>query len=218
MPLLRSLSKNFLVIAPDLPGFGTATTPHTLWGFPEYAEYIDALLQSLGSEGVFVVGHSLGGGIALELAKRSALVLGLVLVSPAGRAITVSEFCFRWQYFFGKTLYDVSHYLKALPTLILLGWDFFGNRIRRGPEWRRVLVIARTCLFSSVLGLEAIHVPVLIVAPDQDELFSVEHLRSMAKTVPSAQVLVVRGNHDWILFRPILCASFVCKRFLNQTT
>src|SRR5687767_3019829 len=74
------LSDNFLVIAPDLPGFGQSPNlegPYTL------ADVADALLEFLSSkkiEKIALVGHSLGGYVALSmLEKKAALFSALVL-------------------------------------------------------------------------------------------------------------------------------------------
>lgn len=215
MPLLRELSRDFLVIAPDLPGFGHASTPETVWSLTDFAEYIEALLKSFGHTGVYVAAHSLGGGIALELAKRGGVVSSLVLVSPAGQALTMSETRFRWRYFVGKTFYDLVHYRNALPVLFLLGWDFMLNRLRRGCSWGKIVASMRTCLFSGVTELTNITVPVLFITPDRDELFSRSDIERFAADVPGARVEVVSGNHDWILFRSRDCASLAREWFLG---
>ena len=63
-------------LAVDLPGFGASPPPATAWGSADYA---DALAPAITAP-VVVVGHSLGGRVALQLAARHpALVSRLVL-------------------------------------------------------------------------------------------------------------------------------------------
>ena len=76
------------VVAPDLPGYGGS--PAAGRGFALDA-VADALAAGLDEEGVpapyDLVGHSMGGGIAIVLAaSRPELVRRLVLVAPAGLA------------------------------------------------------------------------------------------------------------------------------------
>ncbi|MGH9303950.1 MAG: alpha/beta fold hydrolase [Acidimicrobiales bacterium] len=79
------------VIAPDRPGWGGHPRPAT--GIAENARGLDLLLDSCGASApVTVVGHSLGGGVGLELAlQRPELVGALVLVASVGVEGAVSE-------------------------------------------------------------------------------------------------------------------------------
>ncbi len=74
------------VIALDLPGFGRSPLPPDgTVSITGYAELLDALLEQLGVDTAAVVGNSMGGFIAAELAIRHPRrVERLVLISPAG--------------------------------------------------------------------------------------------------------------------------------------
>lgn len=82
-PLSTALGRTFDVIAVDLPGFGqspTAAFPATVEG---YADHLQGLLAELDVERPHVVGHSLGGAIALELGRRGA-ARSVVAFAPIG--------------------------------------------------------------------------------------------------------------------------------------
>lgn len=73
------------VIALDLPGFGHSPMPASSVSIDGYAHLLQGLLEALEIESAAVVGNSMGGEIAVELALAApALVERLVLVSPAG--------------------------------------------------------------------------------------------------------------------------------------
>jgi pimeloyl-ACP methyl ester carboxylesterase len=78
-------------IAVDLPGFGASPPPPEAWGSAEYAELVARVLQNVGPgspEGpVVVLGHSLGGRVAVHLAaSHPELVRALVLTgAPVAR-------------------------------------------------------------------------------------------------------------------------------------
>jgi pimeloyl-ACP methyl ester carboxylesterase len=77
------------VIALDLPGYGFSnagsTPPETAYTLSYYAEVVAGLLQSLGVHSCTLVGHSMGGQIALVFALRYPYkVSKLVLAAPAG--------------------------------------------------------------------------------------------------------------------------------------
>jgi pimeloyl-ACP methyl ester carboxylesterase len=73
------------VIALDLPGFGRSPMPSEPISISRYARTLDALLDELDISAAAVVGNSMGGFIAAELAINfPQRVERLVLVSPAG--------------------------------------------------------------------------------------------------------------------------------------
>jgi pimeloyl-ACP methyl ester carboxylesterase len=76
------------VIAPDLPGFGESPMPREKLSIPLYARILDGLMEALEVERAVVVGNSMGGFAAAELAlSYPARVERLVLVSAAGLSI-----------------------------------------------------------------------------------------------------------------------------------
>jgi pimeloyl-ACP methyl ester carboxylesterase len=76
------------VIAPDLPGFGESEMPREDISIRGYARVLDGVLQELGVEAAVVVGNSMGGFVAAELALSfDTRVEKLVLVSAAGLSI-----------------------------------------------------------------------------------------------------------------------------------
>ena len=83
--ILDALVERFDVIVPDNPGFGASEVPAWVDDVSDVAYcYLDAI-EALGLAGVHVVGQSLGGWIALEMAVRSTHRLrSLTLISAAG--------------------------------------------------------------------------------------------------------------------------------------
>ncbi|MBN2194125.1 MAG: alpha/beta fold hydrolase [Polyangiaceae bacterium] len=82
--VVDGLSGEFHLVAPDLPGFGESEKPSPMrfpYGVDAFAEAIADLHAGLGLGRVAVVGHGLGGAVAITLAARHAeLVSHLVLV------------------------------------------------------------------------------------------------------------------------------------------
>ncbi len=82
--VIGELARRRRVIAVDVPGFGQSAPAGP--GF-ELAQVADLLVERLGVERFDLVGHSLGGAVALATATRHPdAVRRLVLVSPAGLA------------------------------------------------------------------------------------------------------------------------------------
>ncbi|HZV72608.1 MAG TPA: alpha/beta fold hydrolase [Conexibacter sp.] len=73
------------VIAVDLPGFGASPMAPERISIPGYARFLDTLCEALALDAAAVVGNSMGGYVAAELAISSPQrVERLMLVSPAG--------------------------------------------------------------------------------------------------------------------------------------
>jgi pimeloyl-ACP methyl ester carboxylesterase len=85
LPTVAALAPSFRTIAVDLLGFGDSDKPLGASYGPEFqARGIVRLLDALGLERAHLLGHSMGGRVALELGfRRPGRTLGLVLMTPA---------------------------------------------------------------------------------------------------------------------------------------
>src|SRR3954463_127353 len=80
-----TLPQRFTVIAPDLRGHGKSDKPRADYSVAAYANGMRDLLSVLDIERVTVVGHSLGGGVAMLFAYQfPQLVDRLILVGAGG--------------------------------------------------------------------------------------------------------------------------------------
>ncbi|MCW2736139.1 alpha/beta fold hydrolase [Nocardioides sp.] len=101
-PVMESLARTHTVIAPDLLGHGRSDKPRADYSVGGYANGMRDLLTVLGIDSATVVGHSFGGGVAMqfgyqypERTDRLVLVSSGGLgpeVTPAIRAITTPGF------------------------------------------------------------------------------------------------------------------------------
>ena len=86
-----ALGEHAYVLAPDMLGHGASAKPRGDYSLGAFASGARDLLLALGHERVTVVGHSLGGGIALQFAYQFPQLVGrLVLVSSGGLGREVS--------------------------------------------------------------------------------------------------------------------------------
>lgn len=85
LPFHEALSKKVDLIAPEHPGYGDTIMPDWLDGFADVAIHYAELLDTLGLKKVHIVGHSLGGWIAAEIAAYfPERLASLQLIAPAG--------------------------------------------------------------------------------------------------------------------------------------
>jgi pimeloyl-ACP methyl ester carboxylesterase len=84
-PVVEALAARHTVIAPDLLGHGDSAKPRGDYSLGAYASGVRDLVAALGYDRGTVVGHSLGGGIAMQFAYQfPERVERLVLISSGG--------------------------------------------------------------------------------------------------------------------------------------
>jgi pimeloyl-ACP methyl ester carboxylesterase len=102
VPVLSELARDHRVIVPDLPGHGESQKPSAEYAPRYFAHVMRCLLDEMRIERAVVIGNSLGGRVALELALHSpGRVAAMALLDPALPGL-------RWRYIVGLT--------KVLPT------------------------------------------------------------------------------------------------------
>jgi pimeloyl-ACP methyl ester carboxylesterase len=84
-PVASRLQEHFTLVAPDLLGHGASATPRGDYSLGAHASGVRDILTALGHQHVTVVGHSLGGGIAMQFAYQfPERCERMVLVSSGG--------------------------------------------------------------------------------------------------------------------------------------
>ena len=84
-PFMADLAQTFDLIVPEHPGFGGSDTPEWLDNMGDLAYFYLGLIEALGLARLHLVGTSLGGWLAAEIAvRRSPALASLVLAAPAG--------------------------------------------------------------------------------------------------------------------------------------
>jgi pimeloyl-ACP methyl ester carboxylesterase len=84
-PFLEALGKDFKVIAPSLPGYGDTTGGELIEDVVDACLFYHQVMDDLGIASAHVVGHSMGGMLAAEMAALDVhRVKKLVLAGPAG--------------------------------------------------------------------------------------------------------------------------------------
>lgn len=81
------LESKYMVLAPDMPGFGLSDEPSTPWCVDDYADFVIDLLGKFNVKKVNILGHSFGGRVIIKLFERENLpfeILRVILVDSAG--------------------------------------------------------------------------------------------------------------------------------------
>ncbi len=83
--VVRPLARHYRVLAPDLPGHGESAKPRSDYSLGAFAVLLRDLLDELGVTRATIVGHSLGGGVAMQfLYQHPDYAQRLVLIGSGG--------------------------------------------------------------------------------------------------------------------------------------
>ncbi|ROO90873.1 pimeloyl-ACP methyl ester carboxylesterase [Actinocorallia herbida] len=218
LPIFDELAEHHTVIAPDLLGHGESDKPRADYAVAAYACGMRDLLTVLGIDRVSVVGHSLGGGVAMQFAyqfpercERIVLVSSAGMgpeVHPAVRLATVPGAAGTLKLISAA---PVRHaVLAAEPVLRLLGGVGLGpdlaymmTRYARfaDPEARRAFLRtvrgaadisgqAITMLDRSYLAAE---LPTLVIWGDRDPIIPAAHAEVARTALPGSRLEVFEG-------------------------
>lgn len=208
--LVRELP-DFSTIAVDAPGTGSSTTPVVPLSMAELAEVYAGLVEELGLARVTVLGHSLGGAVAQQLAHQTpGLVSGLVLCGTGpgtggvpGTMAALNELVSPLQY------YSVAQ-LRRIAPLVCGGW--LARELRDlAPELDDRLTFPPSiygyyCQLAALVGwtsfpwLASIAAPTLVIAADADPVYPLANSRLLRRLIPKARLKVVPGGgHQFVM-------------------
>lgn len=197
--IIELLADKYSIIAIDLPGFGNSSSPDAAWTLEDYANTINRFLESLSIPDYFLVGVSLGGGVALCLAKNNLAIKRMAVIDPAGIA-KLSETVFKYKFYVQKNLYDLFINRNYLFFSALK--EFIGNRIKRSKEWKNITQSLKKCLLEQIQGLDAITAPTLILWARGDEIFPHKNAEVLQRKITNSKLVSVDSNHSWIVNQP----------------
>lgn len=210
-------------IAFDAPGCGRSPAPPLPVSIPGAARHVTRLLDALGERRVDVLGFSLGGLVAQQLAWTApGRVRRLAVMStnmgwgslPGGPRTIGALLSLR-------RLHDADHYAQMAP-------DLLGGRMRRDPALVRQVAEARTAdppssrsyagqllscaSWSTLPFLPLIRQPTLVLNGDDDPMARLVNARVLARLVPRGRLHVVRGGgHHLVLERPAEVAAVLAE-------
>lgn len=192
---IDKLSKNYHVIAPDIPGYGDSSTPKDLWTFQDYSNFFVSFIKQLEIKELIIVGYSLGGGVAYNIASAYEKVEKLVLIDSAGIEKTLGS---QRKRDFDRLLFYLSHPQYFLTFLALIKeWILF--IAKHLMDFRHIKII-RKGLNDSFGYLDNIEIPTSIIWAKDDKIFPFEVAKRLQKTIKKSQLFIVNGNHDWVLY------------------
>jgi len=215
--VLALLTPHADVIAVDLLGHGESAKPSGDYSLGAYASGLRDFLSILGIDSVTIVGHSFGGGVAMQLAyQHPHLVDRLVLVGSGGLGREVS-------WLLRLLTLPGAEYLMpiAFPKPIVDRATEVGRRLGRrnirsarlGEMWRAYSSLAgatnRKAFVRTMRGVIeptgqtinatdrlylAAHVPTMIVWGDHDGIIPVAHAYAAHELISTSRLEIIEGT------------------------
>jgi pimeloyl-ACP methyl ester carboxylesterase len=202
----------FRVLAPDARGFGRSTFPQVRLTVPVMAGDMITLLERLQAGPACVVGISMGGAVALQLALDCPQVVRrLVLVNTFARLRPQSPQV--WLYFALRFLLvhtlglatqarAVARRIFPRPDQLDLRDRLIEQILQADPRGYRAAMRA-LALFDVRARLGGIACPTLVISGERDTTVPVPLQRALAESIPHArQILIPGAGHAVIAERP----------------
>ncbi len=224
-PQAARLSNFFDVICPDLPGFAGSAAVSAEMTTPGLSRALMGLLDELGVDCFCLLGHSMGGGVALQTAlDHPARVKKLVLYGTAStgkmpkRFETVDE-----------TLNRIRQEgIQATAERIAATWFVDGAR---APMYRFCVSAAgepnQTAAMEAIRNFEKwdvterlgeLNMPVLIICGDSDRSYNLEDTLSMMRSISRTQLCILPNcSHAAHLELPGIFTDLIKDFFLKPS-
>lgn len=225
-PLVPELQAQ--TIAYDTPGVGLSSLPRLPLLVPQLASTVTSLLDVLGYDEVDVMGVSLGGVIAQQVALQSPnRVRRLVLASTTWGLGMVPGNWRAWRTLLSPRRYYVpGHYERVAG-------DFLGGRTGRDPKLARDYGASRReqpphpvghlwqlvagATWSTLPCVHRIGAPTLILTGDDDPLVPPANARILHRLIPNSELQIVPGGGHLMLFDSVSEVAPVINEFLQRS-
>lgn len=208
------------VHAPALPGFGgTTELPRDQRSLSGYAKWLVQFLDMIGVAGpVTVMGHSFGGGVAIQTAHDwPARIERVVIINSIGGSTWTSEGgivrslrerpWWDWGLHLQGDVLSGRHLTRVLPVIAA---DVSANLLRNPRAVWRVAHLARTAELTGELEeLKRRRLPVVILWGESDTVIPHAALQSLRAALGDPQVITVPGTHSWLLSDPDAFAEVI---------
>ena len=185
-----SLGEKHSPISIDLPAHGRSGGLESPKSIPDYVAFIDQFIDALGMSPFVLMGHSMGGGIALEYAcTYPDKLTGLILVGTGARLRVLPERLEQMKRVMGgkePVQYDRWAYSeKTAFEIVREGWI---EQSKTDPRSRYFDFVACDS-FDRMADLGNINIPTLIVCGEEDLATPMKYAEFMEKDMPNARLV-----------------------------
>ena len=210
--LIEGLSEKYFVVGIDLRGHGRSSVEPISFSFKDISDDVIKVVGKLSIDSFYLVGHSAGGFLALELSKNyPARVIKMVSIA----SLYNSE---------GIKFHEQNDYLtkggfkdnkNESKSYIINIFDNAYERLGEKEKFERTKAIMAShgkIMYPSFSDdeIKNIHTPVLVIVAENDTRIRPDHTIKMEKLLPNSNLLIVEKAHHFEItnkkkFIRILC-------------
>ena len=202
------LQQNCRVITPDLRGHGQSPAPKGPYSMREMAEDVVAMLDVLGVEQTYVAGHSMGGYVAIALARYfPERILGLALTASHAYADSVEKKQARLNSIAQMKAEGIRQVFSIMSDKLTYN-KRIAERVQAiiagaNIEGAMGISAAMAERLDSIELLERFKKPVLIIAGTEDQIVPIETSRKMVQEIKTNRFIEIAGaGHVPMLDQP----------------
>lgn len=180
----EQLRPEYEVHCPDFPGHGIQKGDHSAATLRELADFVERYASGHGLGNYTLIGYSLGGYVALDMAVRH--------MPGLEKVITVAT----------KMQWDPAISESEILKLNVLNLQGIAEKLsaEHGGDWTRLIKQTHTILRSIGTNpltrqqMSEISIPVLMLRGERDKLVSSEETELFASSIPDGRFLTIPGQ------------------------
>ena len=226
--VVEGLTDGYRTVCPDLRGHGGSGIPPRSWTVTDLARDLFQILDALAIDAAVVVGHSLGGMAALQMALMAPSRLrGLVLVSTSAEAekperrsqLSLMSMTLnmggmnRWlAHRVARTFFSPA-FARRSPALVR-GWC---RHLRATPKRALIQALAAVRDRPAVTDrLDTLEMPALVMGTREDPVADPAHAAFLARKLPDASLLLLPGDGHALPVEHPAALTQALRQFMND--
>jgi 3-oxoadipate enol-lactonase len=179
-------------LAFDFPGHGRSGGTEGLQSITAYRHFLATLIDQLCLRPSVLVGHAMGGAVAMELASaHPERVHGLVLVATPARFEVSQETLDTWKnVMLGRAQQPFTTTAFSPKTDFAVMRDAWMEQVKTDPRVRYFDLVACN-QFATAEILAAIKAPTLLIAGRDDGITPLQRVEELHRKIPGSQLVVI---------------------------
>jgi pimeloyl-ACP methyl ester carboxylesterase len=216
-------SKRHIIVL-DLPGFGKSGKPNTKYSIDFFSTQILEFLNIIGYNEVILVGHSLGGLIALNVAMRNIdLVKKLILISTS--APFFQSLKDKFMLFWVNLIFKIAYrkFLKSIVKRII-------SNVSENKEFKKLyfyaIKIPKSVVLSTFRNMTRkfhlnkkkvrISQPTLIIYGNEDKIISKSTFNNLDDLIPNSEKIIIENSPHRVMVDNYMKVNEIIENFLRK--
>ncbi len=215
-PMVPGLTQaGYTCVLADMPSFGYSTKESAAVSPVDREDLVFALMESIApADTWFLAGHSMGGGIALNIALEHGEIKGLLLFAPAqtseipeaARPFVTSKPAIALMNAFARLATRGKLFGTAALAMASGDWQFAVNYdmdsitkpLSLPGTGEGLLYTTARMKATDIAALPGLTMPILLARGDNDKVLSADLIEELNAALPNAQTITVAGGGHMI--------------------